>query len=63
MPGHYDKPPKPPAPPDPKPPKLKPRKPPAPQNPFDEKNTEDDAGKPVKGSGHRSGLDTTKWGH
>tara|TARA_R100001530_G_scaffold75364_1_gene52955 strand:+ start:2979 stop:3128 length:150 start_codon:yes stop_codon:yes gene_type:complete len=44
----------------------KPPKPPAPKppkNPFDEQNTNDATGKPVKGSGHRSGLDTSQWGN
>ena len=39
-----------------------PRKPPAPPAPWDEQNTEDAAGKPVKGSGSRKTLDTSKWG-
>ena len=59
--------PKPPKPPAPKPPK----RPPAPMqktSPEDywqdngKKKTDDAAGKPVKGSGSRKGLDTTKWG-
>ena len=57
MPGHYHTPPEPPA---PKPPRRKPPKPP--KSSFDEQNTNDAAGKPVKGSGSRKGLDTTKWG-
>ena len=56
MPGHYLTPPTPP----PLAPKA--RKPKPPKNAFDEQNTNDAAGKPVKGSGSRKGLDTTKWG-
>ena len=38
------------------------RKPTPPPSPFNEQSTEDAAGKPVKGSGHRSGLNTAEWG-
>lgn len=50
----------PPPPPAPKPPRAKSPKPKA--SSWDEQNTEDAAGKPVKGSGRRSGLKTDEWG-
>ena len=50
MPGHYQA----------HPPKKAPK---PPKSPFDEQSTSAAAGIPVKGTGSRKGLDTTKWGN